>query len=123
MSTNQLTSKIIGAAIEVHKHLGPGLLEHAYHESLAYELSQRGLNVVSEKSLPVIYKTLEIKNGYRVDLIIENSVIVEVKAIDRVMDVHRSQILTYMRMAECKTGLLINFHVKLLKEGIERFVL
>lgn len=123
MSTNHLTSKIIGAAIEVHKHLGPGLLEHAYHESLVFELSQRGFNVVSEKSLPVVYKTLEIKNGYRVDLIVENSVIVEVKSVERLVDVHRSQILTYMRMSECRIGLLLNFHVKLLKHGIERFVL
>ena len=123
MSTNELTSKIIGAAIEVHRHLGPGLLEHAYHQSLVFELSQRGFNVVSEKPLPVIYKTLEIKNGFKIDLIVENSVIVEIKSVEKVLDVHRSQILTYMHMAGCRTGLLMNFHVTLLKNGIERFVL
>jgi len=123
MERDLLTSKIIGAGIEVHRHLGPGLLESTYQRSLSFELDSRGLRVKAEKYLPVLYKTLEIKDGYRIDLLVEDSVIVEIKAVERILDVHRAQILTYLKMANLKTGLLINFNVPLLKHGIERFVL
>ncbi|MHC4601138.1 MAG: GxxExxY protein [Planctomycetota bacterium] len=119
---NRLSEGVIGAAIEVHRVLGPGLLESAYEHCLAYELVQRGFEVERQKPLPVIYKDTQLDCGYRLDLIVENSVIVEVKSLEQVVPVHKAQLLSYLRLAKSPLGLLINFNVKLLKEGIHRVV-
>ncbi len=119
---NQLTQQIIGAAIEVHRHLGPGLLEFAYESCLAYELGQLGLRVERQKSLPIIYKEIAVDQGYRMDLLVEGKVVVELKTVAHFTDVHEAQILSYLKFSGCKVGLLINFNVKLLKKGIRRFV-
>ena len=118
-----LTGKIIGCAIEVHKILGPGLLESAYEECLAFELSKVGLDVKRQKPVPVVYKEIKLDCGYRIDLLIENEVIIELKSIDGFAPVHTAQILTYMKFAEKKIGLLINFNVTKLVDGIKRYVL
>jgi len=119
----ELTSLIIGKAIEVHRHLGPGLLESAYQECLYYELANEGLKVEKEKALPIIYKDIKLDHGYRIDLLVENKIVIELKTVESFTDVHTAQILTYMKLGEFDLGLLINFHVKLLKNGIKRFVL
>ena len=119
---NQLTQQTIGAAIEVHRHLGPGLLESAYESCLAYELRQLGLRVERQKPLPIVYKEIEIEQGYRLDLLIEDKVVVELKAVEHFTDVHEAQVLSYLKFSGCQVGLLINFNVKLLKNGIRRFV-
>jgi GxxExxY protein len=121
MEINQITEKIIGCAIEVHKLLGPGLLESAYEECLFYELKQTGLNVERQKPVPVIYKEIKLDCGYRIDLLVESSVIIELKTVDTFNPVHEAQILTYMKFANKSTGLLINFNVTLLKNGIKRY--
>ncbi len=123
MQTNELTGKIIGAAIEVHKQLGPGMLESAYEECLCYELFLCGLKVERQKPIPVVYKEIKLDCGYRTDLLVENEVIVELKAQDAILPVHEAQILTYLRFANKKIGLLINFNVTVLKNGIRRFIL
>lgn len=123
MKDYNLTSEIIGGAIEVHKALGPGLLESAYNECLAYELEVRGFSVQREVLLPITYKEVEIDHGYRLDLLIENRIVIELKAVEKFTDVHTAQILTYMKLGGFDLGLLINFHEKLLKDGIKRFVL
>ncbi|MBK7897462.1 MAG: GxxExxY protein [Anaerolineaceae bacterium] len=119
-----MTSKIIGAAIEVHRQLGPGLLESAYETCLAYELTNLSLSVEQQKPLPIVYKEIHLDHGYRIDLLVNNLVIVELKAIEQITPVHEAQILSYLRFSGCKVGLLINFNVKLLKDGgIRRFML
>ena len=124
MRINELTHRIIGAAIELHKHLGPGLLESAYETCLAFELEQRGLSVERQKPVPIIYKEIKLDHGYRIDLFVNNSVILELKSVDQILPVHEAQILSYMKFVQCKTGLLFNFNVLLLKTGgIHRFVL
>lgn len=124
LATNELTRMIIGAAIEVHRHLGPGLLESTYETCLvAYELTQRGLAFERQKQLPVIYKSIQIDHGYRIDLLVSGRVIVELKAVDQIIAVHEAQILSYMKFAECSVGLLLNFNVKMMKDGIRRFAL
>ncbi|MDQ7818550.1 MAG: GxxExxY protein [Melioribacteraceae bacterium] len=123
MEINQITSEIIGAAIEVHKHLGPGMLESAYEECLCYELSNRGLKFEKQKPIPIVYKEIKLDYGYRADLIVENQVVVELKSQDAILPVHEAQILTYLRFANKKIGLLINFNVTVLKNGIKRFIL
>lgn len=124
MRVNELTSKIIGAAIEVHRLLGPGLLESAYETCLAYELKNLGLSVEQQKPLPLVYKEIHLDHGYRIDLLVNNQVIIELKAVEQITPVHEAQILSYLRFSGCKVGLLINFNVKLLKEGgIRRFML
>lgn len=123
MKDYNLTSEIIGGAVEVHKALGPGLLESAYNECLAYELEVRGFSVQREVLLPITYKEVEIDHGYRLDLLIENRIVIELKAVEKFTDVHTAQILTYMKLGGFDLGLLINFHEKLLKDGIKRFVL
>ncbi len=123
MEINKITEKIIGAAIEVHRTLGPGLLESAYEQCLEYELTERGLKVERQIPVPVIYKDLYIEYGYRLDLLVEDQVIVEIKSIDELHPVHEAQILTYLKFSEKKIGLLINFNVKLLKEGLRRYIL
>ena len=122
MTENQISGIIIGKAIEVHKALGPGLLESAYQECLFYELLTEGLYVEKEKPMPVIYKDIELDHGYRIDLLVENKVVIEIKTVDTLIDVHTAQILTYLKLGNYKLGLLINFNVTLLKEGIKRYV-
>jgi GxxExxY protein len=119
---NELTEKIIGAAIEVHRHLGPGLLESAYDECLCYELSLSGLRFQRQVSLPVGYKGLRLDCAYRLDLLVEDLVIVEIKAIDELAPIHQAQLLTYLKAADKKVGLLLNFNVTVLKDGIKRIV-
>ena len=120
---NQLTEKIIGAAIEVHRHLGPGLLESAYETCLAYELEKRGLMVERQKALPLVYKEIRLDQGYRLDLLVEEKVIVELKVVEHITPVHEAQVLSYLKLSGCKVGLLLNFDVQLLKHGIRRFVM
>lgn len=119
---NALTEKIIGAAIEVHRHLGSGLLESAYEICLAYELEQLGLRVERQKALPLVYKEIHLDQGYRLDLLVEGKVIVELKVVEQIMPVHEAQILSYLKFSGCQIGLLLNFNVKLLKNGIRRFI-
>lgn len=120
---NKLTEQIIGAAIEVHRHLGPGLLESAYEACLAYELERLGLKVEKQKPLPLIYKDIRLDQGYRIDLLVADQVVVELKVVDALMPVHEAQMLSYLKLSGCKLGLLINFDVKLLKDGICRFIM
>ena len=115
-----ITEQIIGGAIAVHKALGPGLLESAYEACLVYELRQRGLKVQRQKELPIIYGEVKLDCGYRLDLFVEDSVIVELKAVDRLAPIHEAQLLSYLKLADCRLGLLINFNVTLLKRGIRR---
>ena len=119
---DQVTGRIIGAAIEVHKTLGPGLLESAYEACLAYELRQLGHKVEQQKPLPVIYKEVKLDCGYRLDLVVDDAVIVEIKAIEQLAPIHDAQVISYLRLADKRVGLLINFHVSLLKNGIKRIV-
>lgn len=121
MEINKITEKIIGCAIEVHKSIGPGLLESAYEECLAYELKNAGLNISRQIAVPVIYKDIKLEYGYRIDILVENAVIIELKAIEALAPVHEAQILTYMKFANKSIGLLINFNVTLLKNGIKRY--
>jgi GxxExxY protein len=123
MLYEDLTKDIIGAAIEVHRELGPGLLESAYEECLNYELNKKGIKSERQKPIPIIYKEIKLDCGYRCDLIVENKVIVELKSVDVLNPVHEAQILTYMKFAEMKIGLLINFNVLKLKNGIKRYIL
>ena len=118
---NKVTEAIIGAAIEVHRALGPGLLESAYLTCLVYELRERGYKVLQEVPLPLIYKEVKLDCGYRLDLLVNDSVIVEVKSVERLAPIHDAQVLSYLKLAKCKIGLLINFNVKLLKYGVKRF--
>ena len=120
---NELTGKIIGAAIEVHRELGPGLLESAYQACLFDELKELGLNVEKELELPVIYKGRKIDVNYRIDLLVENTVIVELKSVENILPIHEAQVISYLKLAKRKIGLLINLNVPLLKQGIKRFIL
>ncbi len=122
METNEITGKIIGCAIEVHKRLGPGLLESAYEECLAFELKSKGLIVERQVPVPVVYKDIKLECGYRMDMLIEGSVAIELKVVDNIIPVHEAQILTYLKFSGVRTGLLINFNVVTLKEGLKRFV-
>ena len=119
---NQLSEKIIGCAIQVHKVLGPGLLESAYQECLYYELKEIGLNVEKQKSLPLVYKEVKLDVGYRLDLLVENKVIVELKSVEALNEVHLAQTITYLKLTNCKLGLLINFNVVKLIDGLKRVV-
>lgn len=120
MTENELSHKIIGCAMKVHTELGPGLLENAYEECLFYELQQAGLSVSKQKALPLVYYDVKLDAGYRIDLLVENKVVVEIKAVDAFNDVHLAQVLTYLKLSGCKLGLLINFNVRSLKDGIKR---
>lgn len=122
MHENQITELIIGKAIEVHKTLGPGLLESAYQECLKYELQQAGLKVETEKPMPIQYKEITINHGYRLDLLVENKVIIELKTTETLTDIHKAQLLTYLKISNHKVGLLINFNTLTLKDGIKRYV-
>lgn len=122
MKTEKITERIIGCAIEVHRHLGPGLLESAYEECLNWELIQSGFKVDRQKPVPVVYKDIKMDCGYRIDLLVENLIVIELKSVEALNPVHEAQILTYMKFAEKSVGLLINFNVTLLKNGLRRFV-
>jgi len=122
MNENELSNKIIGAAIELHKVLGPGLLESAYENALVYELNNLGLNVKQQLPMPFFYKEIKLDAGYRIDLLVENKVIIEIKSIETLAPVHFAQVLTYLKLSNLKLGLLVNFNTKLLKEGIHRIV-
>jgi len=120
---NQLTRKIIGCAIEVHRALGPGLMESAYQQCLAQEFIIQQIQYEQEKKLPVHYKNITLNCGYRIDFLIQNQIILELKSVQETLPIHEAQLLTYMKLSKIKLGLLINFNVKLLKNGIKRFVL
>ncbi len=122
MTENEISTIIIGCAINVHKQLGPGLLESAYQECLMYELKQAGLQVLKEKPMPIIYKEVKLNHGYRIDLLVENKVVIEIKTVEAFTDVHTAQVLTYLRLGNYKLGLLLNFHVTMLKNGIKRII-
>jgi GxxExxY protein len=123
MNENELSKIIIGKAIEIHKILGPGLLESAYRECLFYELNSIGLNVEKEKPLPIIYKDIKLDHGYRIDLLVDHKVVIELKTVEVFTDVHFAQVLTYMKLGNYKLGLLFNFYVSLLKNGMKRFIM
>lgn len=123
MNTNNLTQEILNSAFKVHSALGPGLLESAYQACLAYELRQKGLKVEVEKPLPLVYEEVKLEVGYRIDLLVENKVVVELKTVEAFTDVHTAQVLTYLQLSTCKVGLLLNFYTKSLKNGIKRVIL
>jgi GxxExxY protein len=120
---NTITGKVIQCAIEVHRVLGPGLLESVYEKCLAYELTKNGLNIETQKELPLRYKEVQLDCEFRLDIVVEKAVVIEIKSVEKILPIHEAQILTYMKLAGIKTGLLINFNVRLLKEGLKRFVL
>ena len=118
-----LTDRIIGFAIEVHRHLGPGLLESAYEECLCFKLNQTGIDFKRQVPLPVVYKSVRLDCGYRIDILVENHLILEIKAMERLLPIHEAQVLTYMRLSGARTGLLLNFNTPVLKDGIRRLML
>jgi GxxExxY protein len=122
MEINEITEKIIGCAIKVHKALGPGLLESAYEECLAYELDLAGMSIKRQQPTPVVYKDIKLDCGYRIDILVENLVVLELKIVEEFNPVHEAQILTYMKFSNKQVGLLINFNVTVLKNGIRRFI-
>ena len=122
MELNNLTYLILKSAYKVHSELGPGLLENAYEECLFYELNLQGIKVEKQKSLPLIYQDVKLDSGYRIDLLVDNRVVVEIKSVSSFNEVHTAQILTYLKLSKCKIGLLINFNVKSLKNGIKRLI-
>ena len=119
---NQLTNEIIGSAIEVHRHLGPGLLESTYEECLAFELQERDLTVERQLELPVLYKGNQLEQNYRIDLLVNNQVIIELKSIKKIEPIHDAQLLTYLKLANKKYGLLLNFNVPVMRQGIRRLL-
>jgi GxxExxY protein len=122
MTENQIGTLILDAAFEVHKNLGPGLLESSYEHCLAYELLNKELRVALQKALPLVYKETKLECGYRIDLFVEEKLIVEVKAVEAINDIHLAQVLTYLKLTNCKLGYLLNFNVVQLKSGIKRVV-
>ena len=123
MTENEISKIVLDCAFKVHSILGPGLLESTYRSCLAYELRKTGLNVKEEHPLPLIYEEIKLECGYRIDLLVNSKVIVELKTVEEFTEVHQAQILTYMKLSDCRLGLLINFYVKSLKNGIKRFIL
>ena len=123
MEFDELSNKVIGCAIEVHKILGPGLLESAYERCLSFELTCANISHNVQKELPVEYKKVKLDCGYRIDMLIENGIIVELKSVDKILPIHEAQLLTYMKLSGIKIGLLMNFNVCRLKDGLKRFVL
>ena len=123
MTDNEVTHEVIGAAIEVHRLLGPGLLESAYEECLSKELALRHLSVERQKPIPVVYKDVKLECGYRIDLLVESRVVVELKSIEGFAPIHEAVMLTYLRLSGHRLGLLINFNVQVLKDGIRRFII
>ena len=122
MTENQIANRVIGLAIEVHKALGPGLLESAYKECLFYKIKQAGFVVEKEKPMPLVFGEVKLDCGYRIDILVENKLVIELKAVEALNDVHLAQILTYLKLGNFKLGLLINFNVSLLKNGIRRVI-
>ena len=122
MTENELSFKIIGVVIELHKQIGPGLLESAYENALAYELRSLGLEVSQQVAMPFIYKDIQLEVGYRIDILVENKVILEIKSVENLASVHYSQLLTYLKLSDKRLGLLINFNSKLVKNSIHRIV-
>ena len=123
MSADPLTEKIIGMAIEVHKGLGPGLLESAYEACLSHELTSAGLQISRQLPVPLSYKGINLECGYRADIVVENTVLLELKAIDQILPIHKAQLLTYLRLTRLRVGLLMNFNVSMLRDGLHRMVL
>ncbi len=123
MIEDGISADIIGCAINIHKAFGPGLLESAYKEFLCHDLSEIGYYVEKEKAMPIIYKTVRLELGYRMDIVVEDKVVIELKRVERITDTHVAQLLTYMKLGDYKLGLIINFQSKLLKDGIKRLVL
>jgi GxxExxY protein len=122
MDINQLSSQIIGAAIEVHKALGPGLLESAYEKCLCYELKLRGLWLEKQKPLPLVFKGEKLDCGYQLDIVVENTIILELKSCEKIKPIHKAQLLTYLKLSGLKLGLLLNFNVPVMRDGIVRMV-
>ena len=120
---NELSRKVLSYAYSVHTALGPGLLESAYKECLFYEIAKTGICIEKEKAMPLVYKEIRLDAGYRIDLLVENKVIVEIKSVDVLTDIHAAQVLTYLKLSGCRVGLLLNFNVTYLKAGIRRLVL
>lgn len=123
MEINSLSEKIIGCCIEVHKTLGPGLLESAYEECLSYELKKSGLGIERQKAVPVVYKEIKLDCGYRIDILVEDLIVIELKTVDEFNPVHEAQILTYLKFSKKKLGLLVNFNVLRLKNGLRRYIM
>jgi GxxExxY protein len=123
MNEEEIFKKILDCSFKVHTELGPGLLESAYEECLTYELKKFGLMVEKQKPLPLVYEGIKLDAGYRVDLLVENRIIVEIKSVDALAEIHMAQILTYLKLSGCRLGLLVNFNVKHLKDGIKRVIL
>ena len=123
MEFDELSNKVIGCALEVHKNLGPGLLESTYQQCLAYELKQAGINFKMEVEMPVKYKSVNIDCGYRADILVENKIILELKSVEKLHPIHEAQILAYMKLSGIGVGFLMNFNVKLFKNGLKRFVI
>jgi len=119
---DEITDAIIGSAIKVHQSLGPGLLESTYEACMAFELIECGLSVERQKPLPVVYRAVMLDCGYRIDMLVQRAVIVEFKAVERLLPIHEAQILSYLKLSGCKAGLLINFNVRMLKDGVKRIV-
>ncbi len=122
MTENEISRIVFESALKVHKTLGPGLLESAYEECMFYELKKSNLKVEKQKALPLVYEEVKLDVGYRIDIIVEDKFIVEIKSVEALNDVHLAQLLTYLKLSDCKLGLLINFNVKLLKDGVRRVV-
>lgn len=122
MDEDQISKSVIGLAIDVHRALGPGLLESAYKECLFYKLKQANLIAVKEKAMPLVYENVKLEVGYRIDILVENKVVIEIKSVESLNDFHMAQILTYMKLGNYKLGLLINFNVALLKHGLKRVI-
>jgi len=122
MSENELSYRVIGIALGLHRSLGPGLLESVYENALAYDLIESGLEVKTQVPMPFIYKEIKMETGYRLDILVENKLIIEVKSVEILAPVHYAQVLTYLKLSEIKLGLLINFNTKVLKDGIHRIV-
>ncbi|HRG59621.1 MAG TPA: GxxExxY protein [Bacteroidia bacterium] len=122
MTENEIAKSVIGSAIKVHKTLGPGLFESAYEECLFYEINKSGLEVKKQKALPLIYEEIKLDVGYRLDILVEKKLIIEVKAVEALNDVHLAQVLTYLKLSNCKLGLLMNFNVAKMVDGIKRVV-
>jgi GxxExxY protein len=120
---DQLTESVIGAAIEVHKALGPGLLESAYETCLAFELNQRGLSVKRQHAIPLAYKDVQLECGYRIDLLIENQVVIELKVVEKVLPIHEAQLMSYLKLSNCTVGLILNFNTLRMVDGITRRVM
>jgi len=122
MEENKLTERILKCAFKVHSNLGPGLLESAYQECLYYEFKKEGLKVIKEKPMPLIYEEIKLDIGYRIDLLVNEKVVLEIKAVENITDVHMAHILTYLKLSNCKIGLLLNFNLKSMKHGIKRVI-